>query len=226
MIDSAVIFDVDGPLLDLTPAESAAFFAPFEEEFGLTGLSDDWDSYRLRNDVEICREILEKADLSADEPTMAGLQARYLAELETIYARGEDVVPIPGALNLLENLSKIKGLALGTATANLESAAKLRLKRVQMWDFVKNWHSGAEGGGAKRDILARVLRRMNLPPERVIFLGDNLNDLDAAQANGTNFIGFHVEPRRQQRLKAAGADIVTGDHIETLQIVRRILDLS
>lgn len=226
MTDAAVIFDVDGPLLELTAAESAAFFVPFRVEFDLTGLSDDWDSYRLRNDVEIYREVLEKAGLPTNEATLAHLQTRYLAELEAIYARGEDVLPIPGALNLLKELSQIQGLALGTATANLEAAASLRLKRVQMWDYLKQWHSGAEGGGAKRDILARVLKRLDLPPQRVVFLGDNLNDFDAAQANGTHFIGFHVDARQQQRLKAAGANIVTGDHTETRRIIRRLLDLS
>src|SRR5690606_8860878 len=43
--DCAVIFDVDGVLLDLTRPEEDAFFAPFERLYGLTGLSRDWDSY-------------------------------------------------------------------------------------------------------------------------------------------------------------------------------------
>lgn len=225
MIDAAVIFDVDGPLLELTEAESVAFFVPFRETFGLTGLSDDWDGYRLRNDVEIYREILENAGLTASEAVFSNLHARYLAELEAIYASDDAVVPIPGALSLLETLSDIKGLALGTATANFESAAALRLRRVHMWDFVKDWHSGAEGGGAKRDILARVMKRLKLPAERVVFLGDNLNDLDAARTNGTHFIGFHTDAKQQQKLADAGATLVTGDHKETLKLIRRLLDL-
>ncbi len=42
---AAVIFDVDGVLLDLTPPEEDAFFAPFARRHGLAGLSRDWDSY-------------------------------------------------------------------------------------------------------------------------------------------------------------------------------------
>ncbi len=56
---TAVVFDVDGPLLDLTRPEEDAFFVPFERLYGLTGLSRDWDSYRTRNDEDIIREILE-----------------------------------------------------------------------------------------------------------------------------------------------------------------------
>ena len=53
---AAVIFDVDGVLLDLTPPEEDAFFAPFARRHGLAGLSRDWDSYRVRNDEEIIRK--------------------------------------------------------------------------------------------------------------------------------------------------------------------------
>ena len=59
MGDVAVIFDVDGVLLHLTPEEENAFFWPFEKLYGLTGLSRDWDSYRIRNDADIIAEILE-----------------------------------------------------------------------------------------------------------------------------------------------------------------------
>src|SRR5690242_11125079 len=57
--DAAVIFDVDGVLLDLTPAEEDAFFWPFAKLHHLHGLSRDWDGYRIRNDEDIISEILE-----------------------------------------------------------------------------------------------------------------------------------------------------------------------
>ena len=45
MADAAVIFDVDGVLLELTSAEEDAFFVPFENRYGLKNLSRDWNSY-------------------------------------------------------------------------------------------------------------------------------------------------------------------------------------
>ena len=62
-MDRAVIFDVDGVLLDLTAAEEDAFFLAFERLHGITGLSRDWDSYRVRNDEHIIAEILERHGL-------------------------------------------------------------------------------------------------------------------------------------------------------------------
>jgi hypothetical protein len=59
MADGAVIFDVDGVLLHLTPEEEDAFFWPFEHLYGMTGLSRRWDDYRIRNDEDIIDEILQ-----------------------------------------------------------------------------------------------------------------------------------------------------------------------
>ena len=42
MADAAVIFDVDGVLLELTRAEEDAFFVPFERRYGLK-YADLWD---------------------------------------------------------------------------------------------------------------------------------------------------------------------------------------
>jgi len=224
---SAVIFDVDGPLLHLTEAESAAFFIPFREAFDLTDLSEDWDSYRIRNDVEIYREVLiDRLGMPATDQQIADLRDRYCALLIEMFNGGEaEVSAILGIHALLASLQKIEGLALGTATANFESAAQMRLERVNLWKPLSDFHSGAEGGGAKRDILARVIDRLSLPPDRIVFLGDNLNDLEAAQASNTHFIGFHTDAKRRNRLSAAGATTVSGDHTESLSIVRAFLDL-
>lgn len=220
MHHSAVIFDVDGPLLHLTDAEAEAFFVPLRD-ISAVDHSLDWDSYRIRNDVEIYRDIL---GMSGD--AIMPYIAAYLSTLDTKYQSGEAAVtPIPRAQALLETLSQVNGLALGTATANFEAAAKMRLTQAGMWPHVQHFHSGAEPGGHKRDILARVIARLDLPAERIVYLGDNLNDLDAAQANGTHFIGFHTDTEKRARLTQSGAKTVTGDHTESLRLIRYFLDL-
>ncbi|MGI9464973.1 MAG: HAD family hydrolase [Aestuariivirgaceae bacterium] len=224
---SAVIFDVDGPLLDLTPAEEDAFFAPFKTLYGLTGLSNDWDSYRTRNDEEITFEILENhLGRAPHDHEMTGIAEEYARVLENGYIGGAlQISPIEGAKDLLEALSQAGGIALGTATANLLHAARTRLQAAGMWDYVKAHPGAADGGGAKRDVLARVIDRLDVPRERIVFLGDNLNDLDAGRANGVHFIGFHVAEHKRQRLIEHGAETVFGDHRQTHSFIVDLLGL-
>ena len=224
---SAVIFDIDGPLLHLTPPEEGAFFAPFELLHGLTGLSNDWDSYNVRNDEDIIIEILEEhfgRPPQAEE--VSALTAKYAEVLEQGYVDGTlKVSAVPGAKDLLRALHEAGGIALGTATANVLHAAQTRLTEADMWEYVKHHPGAADGGGAKRDVLARVIEPLDIPRDRIVFLGDNLNDLDAGQANGVHFIGFHVAEHRQQRLLDNGAEVAFGDHKQTHSHIVDLLGL-
>ena len=226
MAEAIVIFDVDGVLLELTPAEEAAFFWPFEELHGLTGLSPDWDSYRIRNDEDIIAEILENhLARPPSDGERAAIVAAYLAHLSE-GLRTERVIPlaIAGAGELLEQLTA-RGLATGIATANLREAARMRLEHAGLWPRVMDHAHGADGGGSKRDILARAIAASGFPRDRIVYVGDNLNDLDAGLANNVHFVGFAPDAIRGQRLSSAGAKRVSGDHRETLRHIRQCLGL-
>src|SRR5438552_2636738 len=145
---------------------------------------------QIRNDVEIITEILESH--FGRSPSPGERQAVIRAYLSHL-ANGIDAgrlkpSPIAGAESLLDDLAGT--LKLGIATANLLEAASLRLAACAIWEPVKNCAFGAKGGGAKRQILARAMADLALPPDRIIFIGDNLNDVEAGLANGVHFIGF------------------------------------
>jgi HAD superfamily hydrolase (TIGR01549 family) len=218
MAETAVIFDVDGVLLHLTPEEENAFFWPFKELYGLTGLSHDWDSYRIRNDIDIINEIL--ANHLSRPPTQAESEAVVAAYLkrwrDELRAGKLRPVEIPGARDLLAGLASTSA-AIGIATANLREAARVRLDHVGLWPFVEHLAHGADGGGHKRDILARAIAATGLAKDHIIYVGDNLTDLDAGRANGVRFIGFSTDAARRRRLLDAGAPSASGDHRDLFQ---------
>ena len=148
--------------------------------------------------------------------------AEYLAILsEGLTSRALRAVEIPGARDLLASLADLR---LGIATANLLPAARLRLQSAGLWDPVSALAFGAEGSGHKRETVARAIAATGLPKERIVYVGDNLNDVDAGLANGVHFIGFALDAARRDRLKAAGARHVSGDHATTLTLARELLD--
>lgn len=220
---AAVIFDVDGVLLDLTPAEEDSFFWAFEKLHRLTGLSRDWDGYRIRNDEDIITEILDTH--FGRKPTAKehkAVIAAYLSHLASdIDLKRLQPSPIEGASDLLAALSGT--MRLGIATANLLEAAALRLAACALWEPVKDHAYGANGGGAKRDILARAIAGLGLPRDRIVFIGDNLNDVEAGLANGIHFIGFSRDEAKCRRLAEAGARQVCINHLDTLKLVRDAL---
>jgi phosphoglycolate phosphatase-like HAD superfamily hydrolase len=226
MADTAVIiFDVDGVLLDLTPEEEDSFFWAFAKLHGLDGLSRDWDSYRTRNDEDIITEILEKHFGRAPTPLEhQAIITTYLNHLASdIYLRRLKPSPIDGAAELL---AKLYGRAkLGIATANLVEAAQLRLAACRMWDPVEDHAFGANGGGAKCQTLGRAIAALGLPRERIIFIGDNLNDVEAGLTHGVHFIGFSRDEAKCHRLAEAGAKLVCNHHRDTLRHIEEALQL-
>ena len=226
--DCAVIFDVDGPLLHLGKPEEDAFFAPLERLFGITGLSRDWDSYDVRNDHDIIHQVLRQHLGDGFEPShYAAFVDAYDAELEDGFRAGRLAVSIvPKAPAIVAALAAMPGLALGIATANLKCAAEIRLREAGLWDKVSAYPGTADKSGHKHEVLSRVISDMALPADRVVYIGDNLNDLEAGRKNGTHFIGFHVHADRRQRLSDNGAEFVTGDHDETLALINRMLKLT
>ncbi|WP_119388032.1 HAD family hydrolase [Taklimakanibacter lacteus] len=223
--DSAVIFDVDGVLLDLTAAEEDAFFWAFEKLHRLTGLSRDWDSYRTRNDEDIITEILEGHFGRAPSPAEhKAVIETYLAHLtQGIEARRLVPEPIEGAATLLASLGG--RTTLGVATANLIEAAAARLAACGLWEPLKDTGFGANGGGAKREILARAMARLGLPRDRIVFIGDNLNDVAAGLGNGVHFIGFSLDEEKCRRLAAAGAQRICNHHQDTLKHIEDALKI-
>jgi HAD superfamily hydrolase (TIGR01549 family) len=218
-MDSAVIFDVDGVLLHLSKAEEEIFFEALSAFVPTHNLSRDWNSYRIRNDDDIIAEILERNGKAA--ALKQDVIAHYLATLEKALNAHLKSSPVPGASELLQNLH---GKArLGIATANLLTAAQLRLQHAKLWDFVGHTAQGADGGGHKRYILARLLQRIDLTPSRVVYVGDNLNDFEAGTRNGVHFIGFSIDPEKRRALSQNGALLVTENHLETLHHINALL---
>ena len=219
MKDWAIIFDVDGVLLELTRAEEELFFQPFAKRIDATLLSRDWNSYTIRNDEDIVREIVERYDLPASE--VAIITAEYLALLEQELQGALRSEPIASAAKLLSEFSNVA--KLGIATANFREAARLRLQQSEMWQPVSELAFGADGGGHKSAILARAINATGLPRSQIIFIGDNVNDVRAGLENAVHFIGFSNDFTRRKALAAAGAKTLCSHHGETRVMIQQIL---
>ena len=97
------------------------------------------------------------------------------------------------------------------------------LFRSSLWEPVSALAFGAEGGGAKRHTVARAIAATGLPRDRVVYVGDNLNDVDAGLFNGVHFIGFAADPAHRRRLAAAGARHTASNHDETGALIAAFL---
>ncbi len=218
--DWVIIFDVDGVLLELTREEEELFFEPFRSRCEADRLSRDWNSYAIRNDEDIIKEVVARHGLPEHEA--AAIAHEYLSLLEQrLKMRHLISQPIAGAKELI---AKFKPRArLGIATANFRRAAELRLAQAGLWHPLSPLAFGADGGGHKSEILARAIKSAQTAPQRIIFIGDNVNDVIAGRENQVHFIGFSEDPQRRAKLAAAGARTLSATHRETETLLEALL---
>jgi phosphoglycolate phosphatase-like HAD superfamily hydrolase len=74
--------------------------------------------------------------------------------------------------------------------------------------------------------VARAIASLRIPKSRIVYVGDNVNDVDAGISNGVHFIGFGTDPKRLRELKAAGAVHTSDNHLETRLRIGHLLDLK
>ena len=221
MPDWAIIFDVDGVLLELTPAEEELFFIPFASRCNASTLSRDWNSYRIRNDEDIVAEIVKQHGVA--EIKKQRIKNEYLGLLHQQLKSGlVTSVEIKDARAILSACSTFA--VIGIATANFREAAKLRLEQAGLWHQVSHHAFGADGGGAKSEILARALASIKLPKSNIIYIGDNINDVEAGLMNNVRFIGFSENSDRLKILKAHGAEFLAQSHEQTWVIINQFLE--
>jgi len=235
MPSHAVIFDIDGVLLHLTRQEETKFFDAFRTTHAIAEhhINPNWNSYRVRNDVAIAHELLERHfGREADDTEVWNVLNCYIGTIEDGLADGTLVTQvIDGSKGLLDHLSDRFPLHIGLATANIRGAAEARLKHAGLWGpFTACGY--AESGGPKIEILRSAIGELRddagapVPPDRIVFLGDQLGDLAAARENDVHFIGISTDPDQRATLKQNGAEIVFGDHNDTAATIAELLKLE
>ncbi|MBA7661247.1 hypothetical protein ES703_69262 [subsurface metagenome] len=192
-----IIFDIDNTLLRLQQAESDAFARTFEICYGITGVNQDWKSYKLGSDKGIAIEILEEHfGRPYEESEVARIEDTFALLLRDIKPE-----PIAGAPAVLEALAERDGAGFALSTGNWERTAKLRLEQAGMGKYFR-FGGFAEDGHGKTVTLGAALTkcRKEWPDLKsnanVVSVGDSPSDAIAARTHGTHFIGIGTDTEK------------------------------
>ncbi len=194
MDPTAILFDVDGTLIDAAGAGRASLHEAFVEVFGIEPASVAATSvpFAGRTDATIFRSVAIALGIpEADYDAGAGaVREAYLAALQARMARPDPRRRVyPGVRALLEALAANEDAVLGLLTGNLERGARIKL---EAFDLNRYFETGgfATDDGDRREIAriaaARVaaLHGLEIPPARTVVIGDTALDVDCARANG------------------------------------------
>ncbi len=213
-VPDAMIFDVDGTLVDTNEAHV-----------------DAWQYALRRSGYDVPRErIAVEIGKGGDKvvPSLVGRHADARDGSAIRAAHGERFIAIarstrfrvfPGARALLERLREL-GISTAVATSSQREyldadVASSGLDVESLVDIVVTG-SDAERSKPSPDIVVAAVERLSAAPERSIMVGDTPFDGEACAGAGVAFIGVLCGGRAADELLGAGARAVYDDPADLL----------
>lgn len=221
----AVLFDVDGTLVDTNYLHVHAWARAFREE------SIDVESWRIHRSIGMDGSTLV-ATLSGDASD--AVQHRLKDRHSSLYKDSSElIVRLPGARELLRHLAENEVQVVLASSAPEDELAITR-KVLDSDDAIAAATSSKDVDTAKPDpsIVQIALERAGVSAEQAVFVGDAVWDGEAATRLGVPFIGLRCGGVADSELEKAGAQAVFDDpldllrHLETTVIGARLRDSS
>jgi HAD superfamily hydrolase (TIGR01509 family) len=212
----AMIFDLDGTLVDTVETRIAAWLRTFDEQ-GIAADREQVAALIGSDGRRVARVVAEAAGVILDAERAEAIDRRsgeIYGELNT------DPRPLPGAIELLGALDE-RGLAWAIATSSRReqvgvSVDALKLERRPA--IVDG--SQVENAKPAPDLLLAAAKKLGVEPARCWYLGDSIWDVQAARAAGMQAIAVTSGSATAGDLEAAGAQLIVDDLNELIPLVR------
>lgn len=218
----ALLFDIDGTLINSGGAGARSWRDAFEELYGIPADIGAYTDIGM-TDSEVGRltfvEVLHRQP-KAEE--FSNLIDRRLFYLRRAIAESDGYEVLGGVDELLPRLV-LDGFHLGIVTGNGEAAAHVKLGRAELNRFFcfGGYGSDAEDRG---DIVKIALARAGLvhgdelAADQCLVIGDTPRDIQAAHVAGVRCVGVASHKFSLDQLRAAGADFVVSSLKDALPL--------
>jgi len=181
----AILFDFDGTIIDSTKIVRN-IISGLSQKYGLSKISEN-DLRKARG--KGFREILKDLGISKSQIPF------FIKDGRNEFGKNIDKVKIvKGILKVLFELKK-KDFILGVITSNSLKNIEYFLRKYNL-NFFDYINAGVSLFGKKRRII-NFLKKNNLSKEDVIYIGDEVRDVESAKAAGVKAVavcwGFNSE---------------------------------
>ena len=214
----ALIFDLDGTLVDTVYAHALAWQRALDESgFPVEG----WKVHRLigMSGGLITRAAAHEIGRELTEGETERMQKRHGELYKALLPVRR---PLPGAIDLLRHLRE-SGIVHGIATSSRREDAKPSLDVLDLpGDAVVVDRNDVERAKPEPDLFLAVQERLHVKPEECYVIGDAVWDLLAARRAGMLGIGLLTGGYGEEELARAGAYRVYRSPAELLSSIYQL----
>lgn len=184
---TAIIFDIDGTLINSMKFDSDLYIRAIKEVLGNVHLHDDWEMYENPTDPGILYQIIQENNVANAEKKAKDVRTRF-GDLIATYLKNHPCKPLKGALNALNDISKNPNYTIGFVTGGWGHTAEMKLNSA---GFSYNTPIFSGDHHIERiNILKSCMRHMCASGNDTVYIGDRIWDLEVALELQVGFIGI------------------------------------
>jgi len=219
----AVLFDIDGTLVQTGGAGQLAFAETMAGDFGVQQI-DHQVLFAGRSDRAISLELMALHDVEPNEENWNLFVSGYTRRLKETLARCDGRV-LPGVVELLDDLAQIDRVVIGLLTGNIQAGAQRKLSH---YGLAEQFEFGGFGDlhDNRNDIAAEAVRvateHVTEPLKGVMVIGDTLADVQCAQSVGAFAVAVATGGNSLDELRSAEPSMLLADLTESDQLLAEV----
>jgi len=213
----AVLFDMDGVIVDTEPLHRKAYFKMFDD-LGIVVPEDLYTTFTGAATKKVCSILIEKYNLTNTVEELAAIKRKYF---KYFFYHDEDFALLPGVENLIKNYFE-SGIKLVLAS----SASMVTINMVfEKFGLAKYYMGKISGDDLKEskpnpEIFLLAAEIAQEPKENCVVIEDSTNGILAAYAAGIFCVAYKSEHSAHQHYEKANLLISNFQDIETEKIRR------
>jgi HAD superfamily hydrolase (TIGR01509 family) len=206
----AVLFDMDGVIIDSEPLHHKAYHGMFKE-VGISVSDDLYESFTGQATLYICKQLVLKFHLKQAPKELVAIKRRIFKDL---FFNDPELDLITGVLELIKNYHK-NGLTLVLASSASMTTINNVFTRFNLDQYFKAKLSGADLKASKPhpEIFLKAAEASGFKPSECMVIEDSTNGVKAAHAAGIFCVGFKSPHSKNQDYALANKVITSFEEI-------------
>lgn len=207
----AVLFDMDGVIVDTEPLHRKAYFMMFDE-MGISVSEELYTSFTGQSTLEICVALVSKFSHNETPERLVACKRKHFKYL---FENDTSLKLLPGVLDLIKNYHQ-NGLTLVLASSASMTNIDRIFDRFKLNPYFVSKLSGADLKKSKPhpEIFIKAAQAAGQPPENCMVIEDSTNGIAAAKGAGIFCVGYNSLHSHDQDYSQA--DKVVGDFKDIL----------
>lgn len=192
----AVLFDMDGVIVDTEPLHKQAYFLMFEK-VGIEVSKELYNSYTGQSTIDICKDLVAKFNLSITATDLVTYKRAFFKEL--FFSDDNDLELLDGVLDLIKNYYT-NGITLVLASSASMVTIDNVFNKFDLNKYFKGKISGADLKASKPhpEIFIKAAEIAGFNKKECLVIEDSTNGIKAAYDGGIYCVAYKSKHSKGQ----------------------------